>query len=62
MGIIRIYGSGRPSTMNQELMRQLFSGKVTTIGEAVMNAKAGTGDMDVRRTWVLLSDPSMKLR
>jgi hypothetical protein len=50
------------SVMNQELMRQLFSGKVTTIGEAVMNAKVGTGDLDVRRTWVLLGDPSMKLR
>jgi len=50
------------SKMNQELMKYLFSGKVTTIGEAVMNAKAGTGDVDVRRTWVLLGDPSMKLR
>ena len=50
------------SKMNQELMRYLFSGKASTIGEAVMNAKAGTGDMDVRRTWVLFGDPSTKLR
>ncbi len=49
-------------SLDQELFKYLFSGKLTTVGEAVMNAKAGTGDLDVRRTWIFFGDPSMKLR
>jgi hypothetical protein len=49
--------------MNQELYRQLFRvGGAMTIGEAVSRAKSSVGDRDIRRTWVLLGDPSMKLR
>ena len=33
-----------------------------TLGEAVMNAKTATTDDDVRKTWILFGDPSMKLR
>jgi hypothetical protein len=33
-----------------------------TLGEAMVQAKAATTDQDVRRTWSLLGDPSMRLR
>jgi hypothetical protein len=49
--------------MNQELYRQLFRvGGAMTIGEAVSRAKSSVGDRDIRRTWVLLGDPAMKLK
>ena len=49
--------------VNQELFRLLFDGSSSlTIGEAVMRAKAKSSSADVRRTWILLGDPSMKLR
>ena len=49
--------------LNQELYRLLFNrGQAMTIGVAVMQAKAATSDPDVRRTWILLGDPAMKLK
>jgi hypothetical protein len=48
--------------MNQELIRLLFSGEGLTLGQAAMRAKAATGDMDVRRTWILFGDPTTKLK
>lgn len=55
---------GEQSPMNLELYRKLFggSGQSITLGEAAMRAKAAAGDADVRRTWVLLGDPAMKLK
>ncbi len=47
--------------LNQEAYRLLFDGTLT-LGEATRRAKAAVSDTDVRRTWVLLGDPSMKLR
>jgi len=48
--------------MNEEAIRQLFSGAGLTIGEVTARAKAATGNPDVRRTWVLLGDPATKLK
>ena len=53
--------------INQQLYLSLFGGGSTknqtfTLGEATMRAKAATGDADVRRTWVLLGDPTMRLK
>jgi hypothetical protein len=53
--------------MNQELIRQLLNdagekGSALTFGEAVKRAKASLADADVRRSWVLFGDPSMKLK
>jgi hypothetical protein len=42
-------------------VRALFAG-TTTLGDATRAAKAATPDMDVRRTWILLGDPTTKLR
>ncbi|HMC71439.1 MAG TPA: C25 family cysteine peptidase, partial [Mycobacteriales bacterium] len=49
-------------TMNTELMRQLFGGGNLTIGEAVNRAKLVVVDPDVRKSWILFGDPSMRLK
>ena len=48
--------------MNQELFRQLFGSPSITLGEAVVRAKAAASDPDVRKSWVLFGDPSMRLK
>ncbi len=48
--------------MNQEAYRRLFGGEGLTLGEATRRAKSAITDPDVRRTWVLLGDPTTKLR
>jgi hypothetical protein len=49
--------------MNQQFYQQLFSGGAgMRLGDAARAAKAATSDSDVRRTWMLLGDPSMRLR
>jgi hypothetical protein len=50
------------SLMNQELIRLLFNGQPLRLGEATMRAKVATEDQDVRRSWILFGDPSMRLR
>jgi len=47
--------------VNVELYRQIFAGS-PTIGDAILKAKLATTDRDVRRTWILFGDPTMKLR
>ena len=47
--------------VDEALLRALFSG-TTTLGDATRAAKTATPDMDIRRTWILLGDPSTKLR
>ncbi|HKP87851.1 MAG TPA: C25 family cysteine peptidase [Blastocatellia bacterium] len=49
--------------MNRELYRSLFTrGQVIRLGEAILQAKAAVADTDIRRTWILLGDPAMKLK
>lgn len=48
--------------MNQETYRQLFNGQHLTIGEAILRAKAVVSNRDVRRTWILLGDPTTRLK
>jgi hypothetical protein len=55
------------SVMNQELYRLLFAPsrpgpQSMTLGEAVLRAKASVSDQDIRRTWILFGDPTMRLR
>ena len=53
---------GQQALMNQEFYRQVFSlGSVPRLGEAVRRAKAAISDRDVRKTWVLIGDPTLKL-
>jgi uncharacterized repeat protein (TIGR01451 family) len=48
--------------MNRELFRALFSGQPVTIGEAVKRARLAASDPDVRKSWILFGDPSMRLK
>jgi hypothetical protein len=48
--------------MDENLVQYLFANSSITIGEATTQAKSGVTDVDVRRTWNLFGDPSMKLR
>jgi hypothetical protein len=46
--------------VNLELYHQIFAG--LPIGDAILKAKQATKDHDVRRTWILFGDPTMKIR
>jgi hypothetical protein len=48
------------SVMNQEFYRLAF--QTRNIGEAILKAKHSTANSDVRRTWILFGDPTMKLK
>ncbi|MFA6956956.1 MAG: C25 family cysteine peptidase [Thermoanaerobaculia bacterium] len=47
--------------INMALYRLLAANPSITIGELVSRAKAATTDHEVRTTWMLLGDPTMKL-
>lgn len=49
---------------NQELYRSLFdkTDASITLGDAIRKAKAFAGNADVRRTWILFGDPTMRIR
>lgn len=53
---------GEQATMNREFYRLLFGGGGLTVGEAAMKSKSSVQDKDVRRTWILLGDPTTRLR
>lgn len=47
--------------MNLRLYQLLFGGPSMALGDVTRQAKSSTTDLDVRRTWILLGDPSMKI-
>jgi len=53
---------GEQAVMNLELIRLLFNGQGLTIGEAIMRAKRAVTNSDIRRTWILFGDPTLRLR
>ena len=53
---------GGQISMNKELIQLLFNGQGLTIGEAIMGAKQAAGNSDIRRTWILFGDPTLRLR
>ncbi len=67
-GAIAVWASSGITTptaqtvLSQEAIRQLLLRSGLTIGEALGLAKAAVGDTDVRRTWILLGDPSTRLK
>jgi hypothetical protein len=49
--------------MNQQAYRLLFDATARfTLGEVTARAKSAVADRDVRRTWILLGDPTSRLR
>jgi hypothetical protein len=67
-GAVAVWGSSGmamadgQALMNQELYRQIFNDPLVRLGEAVRRAKVSTNDLDVRRSWILLGDPSTRLK
>jgi uncharacterized repeat protein (TIGR01451 family) len=51
---------GPQLVMNQEFLKGIF-GYNLTIGQSILKAKSATGDLDVRRSWNLIGDPTLKL-
>jgi hypothetical protein len=49
------------SVLNKQLYQLLFTNAMT-LGEATARAKAAVTDGDIRRTWILLGDPTMRLK
>ncbi|HXH09252.1 MAG TPA: C25 family cysteine peptidase [Alphaproteobacteria bacterium] len=59
-------GLSSQAALNQALYKVVFAdssseGTSLTLGEAVVRAKAAVDHDDVRRTWILLGDPTMTL-
>jgi hypothetical protein len=53
------------SVLNQEMFRLVLNSASSgslTLGEATVKAKSAASDIDIRRTWILFGDPTMKLR
>jgi hypothetical protein len=50
------------SLMNQQLYRLLLASPTLSLGEAVRGSKSAIRNVDVRRTWILLGDPTMRLK
>jgi hypothetical protein len=71
-GAIAVWASSgltRPppqAILNQQFYNLLFQldrqGRGPRLGDATMRAKSAIGDPDVRRTWILFGDPSMRLK
>ncbi len=54
---------GDQSLMDREMFRTLFGTPAgQRLGDLTVKAKAATGDKDVRQTWILFGDPSMRLK
>ena len=48
--------------MGHELFSNLFGVPNLTLGQAVARAKFAATDPDVRKSWILFGDPTMRLR
>ncbi len=48
--------------MDQTLVKTLFAQPSITLGDAVLFAKSGIADQDVRKTFILFGDPLMRLK
>lgn len=54
--------AGPQFQMNDRLMQILFSQPAPALGDAVLAAKSGISDIDVRRTFIFFGDPALRLR
>jgi len=50
------------SSMNLAFLHAFASNPSLPIGQLILQAKSGTTDIDVRRTWILFGDPAMKFQ
>jgi hypothetical protein len=57
-----VTGDVPQAQMNRAFYRLLFGGAVASVGEAIVQAKRATSDLDVRRTWIFFGDPATRLK
>jgi hypothetical protein len=50
------------ASMNQAMLQILKTSPATPLAVAIVQAKSGITDNDVRRTWIFFGDPAMVLR
>ena len=50
------------AVLNQQSYGLLFGASGLTLGEVTARAKAGVSNPDVRRTWILLGDPTTRIQ
>ena len=69
-GAIAVWGSSGmtlpelQAAMNEQFYRLVFSrggDKSLTLGEAIQKAKSTVNDRDIRRSWILLGDPTIRV-
>lgn len=48
--------------LNQSLLNALSQNRALPLGSAILAAKSAITDADVRRTWILFGDPTMRLQ
>jgi uncharacterized repeat protein (TIGR01451 family) len=48
------------ASLNLAFLHQMAAEPKASLGRLILDAKAGTTDSDVRRTWILFGDPAMK--
>jgi len=48
--------------MGLRMFQLLYGGSSNRHGDASRQAKTATDDIDVRRTWILFGDPTLKIR
>lgn len=50
------------ASMNQALLQAIKANPSLSLGSAIILAKSGVTDPDVRRTWIFFGDPAMRLQ
>ena len=51
-----------PQAVLNKAFFQALQGSTTRLGDAARAAKASVSDPDVRRSWILFGDPTMRVR
>jgi uncharacterized Fe-S cluster-containing radical SAM superfamily protein len=65
VGVLASSGLNQPSLqtpLDALVVQGAMNGQGTTLGDAIAKAKSHNGDLDVRRTFVLLGDPAMQVK
>jgi uncharacterized repeat protein (TIGR01451 family) len=65
VGVLASSGLNQPSPqtkLDALVVQGAMNGQGTTLGDAIVKAKSHIGDLDVRRTFILLGDPAMRVK
>jgi hypothetical protein len=50
------------AAMNRCFFQSLFAAQPLLLGELIQRAKAGVQNEDARRTWILIGDPTLRIK